>query len=409
LATAAGAGDLVDQVGQPQASRNPEKPVKQTKAAKKTSGFFGSKLIGFHGAIQIGVELENGRVLYYRANPNGSLDRLDDRLSTDTPILSAFRSDWRLATSVAMQTSKAKGFAARETDSLEVMTVINESKQGRIYATPTGGIDTGEKRVPILEVLDDMLADRAKPIVAGVLFGESGLAILYAFNDATMGAQQMLVSVNPENLEAIALSFVMSTGLPADSDIIIFEHAEFMHHVESRRWTQYPSAGDFYGISPGALPMIFLGVSAVAAVSTGAYAGYWYMQSTELKQKTIEHHAKLDITLSRISVDIIKKYPEFVNGVSVDVSAATEIAAALRNEGGVVEANLDRMKYNYVVLTGLFSPGKKINYNALHDAVSHQPVKGCTKSSIETTGGMREIKSEYSCPYLGDNLSRFGW
>ncbi len=409
--------EATDPVDQPSTETGPpktEKPVKPVKVVKpkvqkKASGLFGRSRAGFTGSAQLGIELENGRFLYFNAMEDGTFERLEDKLPVGTPMLTAYRNDWRVFSPKALPDSKAKGFSARETDALERMAVINESKLGRIYSTPLNGLAPGEKRIPILEVLDDLLGGKHGSVVSGVLFGNNDLAILYAFNDATMGAQQMQVSVNPENLQAVASSFVSVAGLPDDTEVILFEQGEFLRRLAEKAWTPYPVAGGVYGLSKGVLPLAIMGVGGVAALATCAYAGYWYMQDQDLKKMTAAHEQKLGGILAMVGQAVIEKYPAYIEATSIDVLEAVDIAAALRNEGGTVEAKLTRATFDYVVLTDLFSPGKTHSEIALRSAIQHEPVTGCTKSAIETTGGMREIKSQYSCPFSGNSLARFGW
>lgn len=363
----------------------------------------------FHGGeAQLSVELENGRRLFFKAGDDNSFSRMEEATASE-PILTAYRNDWRVQTASPMSNSQARGFAARETDALERMATINESRRGRIYTTGYADLEHRVQRVPVLEILDELLDGKAGHFVAGVLFGDHDLAVLYAYNEGAMGAAQMQVSVNPENLEAVVSSFISVSNLPDAAEVIVFEQAEFMEALKARSWEFYPASNGFYGISKEALPYVALGLSGAAAVGSAIYAGYWHYQVEHLKELAAEHTARRVRAISTVGTELPSVYPTFIEKTSVDVLKATAVAAALRNEGGVVEAKLSRDAFNFAVRTSFFTMEKAGNDPMYRAAFSHEPAPGCSKQSIETTGGMREIKTQYSCPFAGDRLDRFGW
>ena len=363
----------------------------------------------FHqGEAQLSVELENGRRLFFVAGDGNSFTRMEEAASS-APMVTAYRNDWRVQTTSPMSNSQARGFAARETDALERMATINDSRRGRIYTTSYADLEHRVQRIPVLEVLDELLGGKAGHFVAGVLFGDNDLAVLYAYNEGAMGAAQMQVSINPENLGAVVSSFISVSNLPDAAEVIVFEQAEFMHALKARSWEFYPASNGFYGISKEALPYVALGVSSAAAIGSAVYAGYWHYQLEDLKRLTADHVASRERAISALGTELPTVYPTFIEKTSVDVLKATAVASALRNEGGIVEAKLSRDAFNFAVRTSFFTMEKAGNDAVYRAAFSHEPAPGCSKQSIETTGGMREIKTQYSCPFAGDRLDRFGW
>lgn len=400
--------EAVPMDGDPPAGLPPAEPPK--KARKKVGFMFGGKRARFDdGALQLAIELENGHLLNFVATAGGEFKRLDGDSDPAAPVVTAYRNDWRIFAPGSVSDAKARGFAARETDALETMSVVNESRRGRIYATPASGLASGMMRVPLLQVLDEMLAGRKGQFVAGVLLGHQDLSILYAYNEGTMGANQFQVSVNPENLEAVASSFVSMCGLPDDTEIVIFEQAELLQKLMTKSWTPYPGAHGFYGLPKGALPMIVLGVAGIAALGSAGYAGYWHYQGEGLKKLTREHTEKRAATVSGIGAELLTKYHAFVESTSIDVLRATVLAEDLRNDGGKVGAKLTRAMYDFEVSTEFFRPEESGDDGLFRGALAHQAPEGCVKGAIETTGGMREIKTKYSCAVAGNNLARFGW
>jgi hypothetical protein len=94
---------------------------------------------------------------------------------------------------------------------------------------------------------------------------------------------------------------------------------------------------------------------------------------------------------------------------SVDVTHATNSASALRTDGALVEAIVSRDNYTYMVITPFFSPDSTGDSVQFGNAIALDPIQGCTKRNIQTTGGMREIKVEYVCANTGAGFARFGW
>lgn len=387
-------------------------PVPASRKAKRNRAlgqlFGGRRASYLSGNAQVSVELENGRRLYFMAGDQGSFARTEEAVA-GAPILTAYRNDWRIQTTAPMSNSQARGFAARETDALERMAAINDSRRGRIYTTGYADLEHRAQRTPILAILDELLDGKTGHFVAGVLFGDHDLAVLYAYNEGVVGAAQMQVSVNPENLQAVVSSFISVSNLPDAAEVIVFEQAEFMQALRARSWEFYPANNGFYGISKEVMPYVALGVSGAAALGTAIYAGYWHYQLQHLKQMRAEHETSRARAIGTLAGELPAVYPTFIERTSVDVLKATAVATALRNQGGVVEAKLSRDAFNFVVRTSFFSMDKAGDNALYRAAFSHQAAPGCSKLAIETTGGMREIKTQYSCPFTGDRLDRFGW
>lgn len=380
------------------------------KGAKKGFGGFGPRRARFEeGVAQIGVELENGRRLYYMIHGDNSVERLDEEKTDRVPLISAFCDDVRVFAQSPMSDAKAKGFAARESDALERMTVINDSKRGRIYATPQSSVTPGSLRVPMLAVMEELAEGRKGSFVAGVMIGEQELVVLYAFNEGLMGRRQMQVAINPGNLDAVAHSFASITGLPDDVEIVIFEQSEFLNKLASHAWTPYPSTQGFYGIPARQVPTVMVGVAALAAASTGAYAGYWFWQEKQFNELAAQHQQKKGELVATIGDEILSRRLAFSLKTSVDVTRGAQLAASLRTEGSLVAAELKRDSYNYTVTTSFFKPGKDGDSVILSNAIGVEPNEGCTKRAIETTGGMSEIKVQYVCANPGAGFARFGW
>ena len=380
------------------------------KGSKKVATGFGGRRARFdEGVVQIGVELENGRRLYYVIHGENSVERLNEEKTDRVPLISAFCDDYRVFTPSSMSDARAKGFAARESDALERMAVINESKRGRIYATPHSSIEAGATRIPSLAVMDELVEGRKGSFVAGVMIGSQELVILYAFNEGLMDRRRMQIAINPGNLDAIAHSFASMSGLPDEVEIVIFEQGEFLKKLASHTWTPYPSTQGFYGIPARYIPMLMLGAASAAMVSTSGYAAYWYLQERHFLEMTAQHEKKKREVIESISDEIIARRHSFMLKTSVDVAHATSLASALRTDSALVEANMQRDSYTYTVITPFFSPESSGDGALFGNAIALDPIKGCTKRNIETTGGMREIKVEYVCANSGASFARFGW
>lgn len=381
----------------------------RAEAKSKVSSFRSKRARFDDGVAQIGVELENGRRLYYMIHGEKGFDRLDEEKTDRVPLVSAYCDDFRVFAQSPMSDAKAKGFAARESDALERMTVINESKRGRIYATGQSSIEADVNRVPLLSVMDELLKGRTGSFVAGIMLGEQDLVILYAFNEGFMGRKHMQVAINPSNLDAIAHSFVSMSGLPDDAEIVIFEQQELIQLLRSKAWAPYPSNQGFYGIPAKAIPKIMVGVTGAAAIATSAYAAYWYMQESKYLGLAKEHAEKEAKAIGDIGNEILARRQSFMRKTSIDVDRASNMASELRTEGALVEAAMKRDGYTFTVITPFFSTDKAGDGETYKSAIALEPKNGCTKRAIETTGGMREIKVQYVCTNPGANFSRFGW
>lgn len=383
-------------------------PVKTAK--KKRSLSLGPKRARFDaGDVQIGIELENERRLYFLAGSDGQLKRLDDERVPDVPLISAFRTDTRIFAPSPLSGAKARGYAARESDALDRLTLINDSRRGRIYTAPYADVGPGEIRVPLTQVLDDLLGDRRGQFIAGVLLGSDDLAILYAYNDGVMGAKQLQVSVNPENLQAVASSFASMAGMHDDVDIIVFEHAELIQRLKGKSWTPYPVANGFYGIPKSAFVPAALGVTGAIAAGCMGFAGYWYFKDVSLRHQAALEKKQATEAVDQLGREILLRKSAFANNTSVNVLSATAMASKLVTPGALVEARLSRSIYNFSVISDFFRPSDVGNSMALNEAIAHEPIAGCVKQSMQATGGMREIDTQYGCAVLGPNLSRFGW
>lgn len=380
------------------------------KVGKKAMAGFGPRRARFEeGVAQIGVELENGRRLYYMIQGDNSVERMDEQKTDRVPMISAFCDDIRVFVQSPMSDAKAKGFAARESDALERMTVINESKRGRLYAAPQSSLEPGAMRVPMLAVMDELTEGRKGSFVAGVMIGERELVVLYAFSEGLMNRRQMQVAINPGNLDAVAHSFASITGLPDDVEIVIFEQSEFLAKLSARAWATYPSTQGFYGIPARHLPTIMVGAAGIAAAATTGYAGYWFFQERHINALTAQHQRIRAELIASIGQEILARRHDFSLKTSIDVTRGANLATSLRTEDSLVEASLGRDRYTYTVITKFFSPGSAGDSQVFGNAIALEPKEGCTKLGIETTGGMREIKVQYVCASSGAGFARFGW
>lgn len=380
------------------------------KGAREPSSVFVGRRARFDdGVAQIGVELENGRRLYYMIHGEKSVERLNENMTDRVPLISAFSDDYRVFTQSPMSDAKAKGFAARESDALERMSVINESKRGRVYAVPHSSLESGVTRIPLLAIMDELAEGKKGNFIAGVMLGNNDFVVLYAFSEGLMDRRRMQVAINPENLDAIAHSFASITGLPDDVEIVIFDQGEFLQKLGSRSWTPYPSSQGFYGIPARHIPKLMLGAAGAAMLVTSGYTAYWYLQERHFVESAAEHEKKKNEVIQSISEEILARRHSFMLKTSVDVSHATNLASALRTDGALVEAVMNRDSYTFTVITPFFSPESAGDGVQFGNAISLDPVQGCTKRNIQTTGGMREIKVEYVCANSGAGFARFGW
>lgn len=358
-------------------------------------------------ACAIAVEIENGRRLFYRLSLHSpDLVRIDER-DTGELLVTAFRDDWRGVTPRSVSDKGASSLIALETDVLEQLAIINQSRQGRVYATrKTRLLEPACDQTPLIAVLDRMLEQVPKPpFIAGVVLGDLDLVVLFLYDGrAVMGEREMQVSINPHSAESAAATFAAMHHLPPDVETRLFSHEELARALLIQSTVTYPRFATILGMpyqqAIGALTL----ATWVVAAGAGAWSGWEYLkfQSAEQAAATLDGQTA---EASRQTGEALSRRVQALAGLtSLDTAKGLATAEALLPGGGKVYMRMSPAGDEYDALIPLRNQkereGAALEVPSLErsaEALAAKPPEGCSTTNSGITGGMNDIKKSYLC------------
>lgn len=370
-----------------------------------------------HDACVLSVEIENGRRLFYRASLYSSaLERIDEGEAGEL-VVTAYRDDWRAATGGRSLSSKAgASLIARETDVLDPLTVIS-GRKGYVYATRKARVmEYSWDQTPLTALLDTMVSAPDRPLIAGVVFGDLELVVLYLYGANGMVTERELqVSINPNSLDAAVASFAATHHLPPNVETHLFGQEEFGRALRLQPTLYYPKYATLLGLPYHQAIGIMAGITWLAAISLGGWAGFeqWRIQGQEKEIAAVA--AQSAEASSKAGEELRRRLTALAKLTSVDYSKGFEAAQALWPQGGQVAAKFTTSEHAFHVLIPLRMQREKEN-SALEvgslertaQALAAPIPEGCGQSGASITGGMNDIKKSITCPRAVSG-SAHGW
>ena len=307
---------------------------------------------------------------------------------------------------------------ARETDVLEPLTVINASRKGVVYATrKTRALEYAWDQAPLIAVLDGMMdAGVKRPSVAGVVFGDLDLVVLYLFTQHGLVAdREMQVSINPNSAASAAASFASMHHLPPDVETRLFTQEELGRALRIQQTPVYPRHATLFGLPyHQAITLVAAGVWTIT-VATGGWAGYEYLRQQRVEGEIASIAGQAMDAASRTGDELSRRLSSLARLASLDVSRGFETAEALWPPGGGVSMSLTPTEHKYDALIPVRVQKEREN-SALEVASLERTAKslatpipeGCGQASTGITGGMNDIKKSITCPRAVGGVAH-GW
>lgn len=359
-------------------------------------------------AYTLSVEIENGRRLFYRASLyTGALDRIDEGQAGDLAV-TAYRDDWRAATGNRSLSAKAgASLIARETDVLDPLAVVSQGRKGFVYATRKARVmEYPWDQTPLIALLDGMVSSLDRPLIAGVVFGDRELVVLYLYNVQGMIAERELqVSINPNSIEAAIASFATAHHLPPNIETHLFGQEEFGRALRIQPTPYYPKYATLMGMPYPQAIGIAAGITWLAALSLGGWAGYeqWRLQGMEREIASLS--AQATDTANKTGEELRRRLSALAKLTSIDYARGFQTAQGLLPDGGQVVTKFTTTDHTFHVLIPLRMQKEKEN-SALEVgslertaiALAAPAPEGCNQSGAGITGGMNDIKKSLTCP-----------
>ena len=353
------------------------------------------------------ARLENGVEVIFILHGDGRAERVQEVPESCSLILSATVDDLRLVLPEALPYADAKSRLIRETASYEKLGVVSAGLA--VYGTQTARIAEAHangKRLAPLSALADRLAMRhqaALPAVTGFVFGEDAegaMAIAVFFAQLADGKTKTYLSISPENLHAIYLSFITSLGLPEETEPVVFTQAESMAGLAGF-YAAYPAEDDVLGIPA---PLIWRGALATSAVLCMLAGGWWWEATStlgSLKAETAQARTRLSRHVDAIGHAIAGDLPGFNRLMGLAPRQGLSDAEALYLPGSRVESTLSAADSQHDV----FVPLRLRATDASDDPDARSLTtafalsrRGCQRTDLDYSGALDEIRIRFRCP-----------
>jgi len=397
-------------------AKKAEKEPKAPKAAKPKKAPRASGKTAQRASLL--VELDTGRQLYW-ALDGARLAQLTE--APGTALFSVSKEDSRFATERPLSHKQATDVAMQEM--AEAVQVVNRSRElGSIYATSQER--ALESKVPLLptqQLLDVLLAGKdtqGKSVICGFHLtdaeSDSSLAVLYHLGKEGESSKPQ-ISVNPDSMEFVIAQFIASRKLDKNgTELHLFDNAAFLSVAADA--SAYPNERVWHGIP---VRKVFWGVamaSMVLAAGSIGWAGYQMQQAASLKSQEAAVKANIAKVQQNVGNQIRESLPDFVNAMSLDVTALATRAQEMWVPDSRMMLTADLSSAKYEIWLPVTKGDSFYNRPSAIDSITadtHQILvnfkapEGCTRDAFGVSGSMNETELTINCETGNPALARY--
>lgn len=371
------------------------------------------------GALDIMVELEDSRRVYWRVTANALAPLAVDEVRQ---AASFSKGEQRFAVEAGLAYAAAQDLALAEIG--EEVRIVNASKALKaVYACTAARIQELQpvQTGPGLHLLESLLKSRREEgesaICALVLKGDDqsqSLAILYHFNEKDE-ASALQITVNPDNLNFVLAQFAASRRLDIGSTkVVLLSNADLLSVAGSLQL--YPSESVWRGVP---LRKILWGATALAAASAGAaalYAGQGYVAQYSVQGKLQSAQAAKSRAQKEVDAVLVASVSSFAKTQGLNLDEITERAGVLWTPGAKVAVGATPSTQVYNVALPLTRGGTlgnrpsvlyQMSLSNVEPLLNKEPPPGCTKAVPEVSGGMNVVQITVTCESTAGSLSAY--
>lgn len=362
------------------------------------------------GALDVLVELEGGREVYWRVTATG----LEEITAEDASNVASFtKADRYFDSDEPMQTREATDLVLAELG--EAVRIVNRTKeQGSIYATSAQRV-AGKKALriaPGLMALVSQLPEGAdvKPkglLCVLVLKDETsgrGLIILHHFSE-TGSASPVQVTASAENVNFVISQFATANRLSLeDTKAVILTNDDLLKGAGAL--THYPLEMEFYGVPLSALTNYAAIACLLGALGAGAFALQGYTSMASAKSSLAAATTTKTSLKKQLDERLLASVSSFTLSQSLKVSDAFQTAEALWVPGTTMTLSATPGSATYTLkmplvpasmVGGYPSILSQTDMSDLSPLLSKEILEGCTKSAPSLTGALNAIQISITC------------
>jgi hypothetical protein len=361
------------------------------------------------------LEIGGSRTLIWQLMEQGLETR--DEVPVGASAISFAATDLRFAVEGAISNRKADTLAVESTG--EPVYLINRSKDlGAIYASNRLRFSELTYRpgpgALVLETLHAPDSVAEQPAILGFQLKDAAdkdavVILYYRAPSGELGTPQ--ISIYPDNLEFVLSQFATANQLRADFKLVLFDNAALRRAAATL--VLYPNQPSFGAVSSQTAWRVAATVAVVAALGTGAWAGYEYRSTAgyagelaQLKQHDQRAKHEAQELLESSSVTLARE-------LSLPLDTALARSQALWVPGARVSMTVDGDSSDYTVLLPL---NTKLTGHSLIQPTAELVVEqlrtlavptGCQRNTFNFSGALNEVTLTIHCQDTVSTLSRY--
>ncbi|KWU17830.1 hypothetical protein [Burkholderia cenocepacia] len=369
------------------------------------------------GELPILVNIEGHGAVYFMVSDGG----LREVKPEDLAFAASFSPDDHRFAIAAKATYQHAVDIAMSDIGEDVRIVLMAKATGAAYATAAARIDDSPVRLgPGVFLVEQVLKRNARPpgaFAVNLMLEDSAshrsLAILYYVNaQGDISAPQ--VSVNPTNFHFTLSEFLHKHGASDDADVLQISNAELAE--TAGELSLYPNEAVWRGTPVRTLAWAGVVMAMIAAIGTGAYAGFEKVQLGALHSEAKTVNARTADYDNKSGLLISSSLRSFAQTQSLDVGRLTDRAGALwvpRSKVSV-EGNATHETYTLVmpVDSGEYFNNRpsvlaQLQNQNIQQLLGLTPPEGCTKNTPGVSGGVNVLQITVNCEAPADGVGRY--
>lgn len=362
------------------------------------------------GALDILVELEGGREVYWRVTSTG-LEEIS--VENASNVASFTKADRYFDSDEPLKTREATDLVLAELG--EAVRIVNRTKeQGAIYATTANRVlDKKALRItPGLMALVSQLpgGEGLKPsnlLCVLVLKDETsgrGLIILNHFSDSG-GASPVQVTASAENVNFVISQFATANRLSLQStEALILTNEDLLKGAGAL--ARYPLEVEVFGVPLSTLTNYAAIACVLGALGGGSFALQGYTSMTSAKSSLAAANSTKTSLKKQLDERLLASVSSFTLSQSLKVNEAFHTAEALWVPGTTMTLSATPGSATYLLkmplvptsmVGGYPSILSQTDMSDLTPLLSEEILEGCTKSAPSLTGALNAIQISITC------------
>lgn len=355
---------------------------------------------------RIYVAVRIGNPILYEITSGGVTEVSMEELPEEATVVTCDEFDTRIETARTVSHSAATRLAMRTTG--ERLWVVNRSKDLRaIYGRAPERIkEFGRRTAPGAMVFDILAAKRGldrRNVIVGLDAGESPrLVVVYGYRgDGEQSPPQF--AIEPHDVRLFIDEYARMNEIAPERAPELFSASEFLEAVS--RATRYPAEPTLAGIEQSRVYWTIAAVTATAAISIMAYAGWQWRTGRIAEESAAAARAESARLASEVSAMTESNPKGLARAAGLDAERILRLASSVWSPGMSVSVDASaesivlRVRARELGGSGTAAnttaPSSRTEFGQIRNALERETPADTTRGSLSVERGLNEFIVEY--------------